>query len=140
MSSLAVDRDPVGLTPRGPGLRLAVSAIEGWPSALPLPSARGLLPMVAVPPLLGAPAAGLAPIACPAAWFQSPTSNSTWAFPPGAVNCPPKARTTGILGVAACPEMLCALLEAADRARLPWPSDFRPAQRELEGLVVPPEA
>lgn len=43
-----------------------------------------------------------------------------------------------MLAIAACPEMPCALLEAADRARIPWPSDFQPAQRELEGLVVPP--
>lgn len=65
MSSLAVDGDPVGLITRGPGLRLAVFAIEGWPSALPLTSAGGLLRMAAAPPLPGARAAALAPISLP---------------------------------------------------------------------------
>lgn len=77
VSSLTVNGDPVGLTPCGPGVRLAVSAIVGWPSALPL-------------------------------------------------------------GVAACRGTVCALLEAwmgptSRGRRIPR------QQRELEGLLVPPE-
>ncbi len=51
-------------------------------------------------------------------------------------SAPPLTSARGLLP----PEVRRALLEAADRARLPWQFDFRPAQRELEGLVVPPEA
>ncbi|MGH7362296.1 MAG: chemotaxis protein CheW [Candidatus Methylomirabilales bacterium] len=77
-----MDGGPVGLTPRGPGLRPAVFAIEGWLSALPLAPARGLLPMVAVPPLPGVPAAALSPINLPGRVVPVPDIEQHLGLPP----------------------------------------------------------
>ena len=109
VSSLAVDRDPVGLTPRGPWLRLAVSAIEGWPSALPLPSARGLLPIIAVPALPGASAAVLAPVSLPGRVVPVPEIEQRLGLPPQDCGLPSEG-----------------------------PSDRDPRDRGLPGNALPP--